>query len=226
MLNLQSSNLDNRLIFILLGLNMTIAHFCRLNYKYILKHNCDKLFLNEYQKRYKSFIEAAVYLNNQLENLNVLVNYAYEFIQNKSFNNQTNFPKFSVFKLMTLTWNREVLNKINRVEFVERLGNVYDSFLTKDLSKFLGIGSEQYNLTMTTKEESYLNSNHKNIELDLDNMSVISMISNSTNFMSNAESLRGSGMTGISDCNSIMKFKNNKLEEELKILSTKTLIEQ
>jgi len=54
------------------------------------------MFVNEYVKRYKSFVDTAIYMNDYLENLNVIVNYVYDILW-KGF---PSFPKFSILRFM------------------------------------------------------------------------------------------------------------------------------
>jgi len=67
-------------------------------------------FLNEYIKRYRSFIDAALYLNDKFENFNVLINYLYENLSPNE--NNDNLPKFSILRLMLGIWDKEVLSKL------------------------------------------------------------------------------------------------------------------
>ena len=58
---------DNRTLFILNCILLSITHFCKLSYYCIKKYvNNDQAFFNEYIKRYNSFIESAIYLNDQI----------------------------------------------------------------------------------------------------------------------------------------------------------------
>jgi hypothetical protein len=75
-------------------------------------------------------------MNDFLENLNVIINYCYEY-----FNpNVEHYPKFSVLRMMITIWNREVLFKLkdnfenNLV--VENLLKVYEKYLKKTINDF------------------------------------------------------------------------------------------
>lgn len=76
------------------------------------QNTSDQLFLSEYLKRYKSFFDAAIHINEEMENLNVLVNYLYE----NSFQHYPSTPKFSIYRLMVVIWNREVLHPLLKSE--------------------------------------------------------------------------------------------------------------
>ena len=129
---------DNTILFILGSILLSVTHFCKLSYNYIKKYVKNyKAFLNEYTKRYKSYIESAIYLNDYLENLNVIVNLLYEMKV------CLNFPKFSVFKMMIISWNREVLDNFNKFNiFSENLLTISDDYYKIQFQKIL----KPYNL--------------------------------------------------------------------------------
>lgn len=109
----QLSNESNQLFSILKCLCMTLMFYCQYTMMY-LYHTYNipsnpNILLNEYLKRYKNYVETAIELNNQLENVNVFVNYLYESF----FPNYPTFPKFSVFRMSMLIWNNEMTNLID-----------------------------------------------------------------------------------------------------------------
>lgn len=133
----------------------------------------DQLFLNEYLKRYKSYIDCSIYMNDYLENFNVLVNYAYELSNTKSKLHV--FPKFSILRLMILTWNKEVLNKISTENNLlsQKIVNLYSSYLLKDLNKIA---------MPTYGDSSFLKvSGYNQEDADFDDLSVYSMSTNYSN---------------------------------------------
>ena len=86
-----------RILFALNCLSLSITHFCKISFSYLFKYiNDDNMFVNEYVKRYKSFVDTAIYMNDYLENLNVIVNYVYDILW-KGF---PSFPKFSILRFM------------------------------------------------------------------------------------------------------------------------------
>jgi hypothetical protein len=95
---------DNGVLSFFTTFIFSVTYFCKLTFKIILSSSSDDSnFLNEYIKRvqfdliqHKSYTDTAIYLNDYLENFNVVVNYLYE----NSFKNYPDFPKFSVFRLM------------------------------------------------------------------------------------------------------------------------------
>lgn len=102
----QKLSSSNYLLTVLLQILNQITHFCSVSCNYIKKYDCDNsYFLNEYLKRYKSFVDVAVHLNDELENLNVAVNLIYE----RLFVNTVNLPKFSIYQLFLTLWFRNVL---------------------------------------------------------------------------------------------------------------------
>jgi hypothetical protein len=130
-LQVQNSNTDNRLLFILNNLNLSLTHFCQLSFNYINKYeNYDHAFINEYTKRYRSYVDTAMYLNDYLENLNVLVNCVYD-VNEQIY---TTLPKFSVMRFMMTTWNREVFGKLDGV-YSDRLANISEIYFNKEFMK-------------------------------------------------------------------------------------------
>jgi hypothetical protein len=156
--DLKNNKNDNRLLFILNNLNLSITHFCQLSYNYIHEvGKNDQIFINEYTKRYRSYVEAAIYLNDYLENLNVLVNYVYE--TNEQI--YTTLPKFSVMRLMMTTWNREVYNKLGKT-YAEKLSNLYEVYFSRELKGMGDIGlvtdnfcDESFSFCKTPEEFRY-----------------------------------------------------------------------
>lgn len=102
---LQEDKSSNRLLFIINSIYLTIVHFCKtsrelIKYSYSLSeyHKKPEIFVDEYLKRYKAFIDVSIYLNDYLENLNVIMNYTYEYF----WENYQTFPKFSILRLMVI----------------------------------------------------------------------------------------------------------------------------
>jgi hypothetical protein len=99
----------------------------------------DLLIMNEYIKRYKAYVDSSISMNQYLENLNVIINYVYDFTfsSRECKMNKEGAPKFSIFRMMIGLWNNEVFEKINsRISFAERITNIYENYLTKEFNKF------------------------------------------------------------------------------------------
>lgn len=94
----QASFRKNRVLYVVYSMILTVTHFCRTTFNILLSNRQVKahIFLNEYSKRFRSYIEFAAHINEQLENINVLVNYAYDSVFNEK---EQIFPKFSVLRL-------------------------------------------------------------------------------------------------------------------------------
>ena len=112
---------SNHILSLLNSIVLTLTFFCKLSYRYIIKyqHN-DRLFIDCFIKRYKSYVEACTYLNKTLENLNVLVNYLYETL----FKDHPNNPKFSIYRLMIVIWHREVTTPLTDLNIEKNLVNM------------------------------------------------------------------------------------------------------
>lgn len=93
----QESFAHNKLIYLTHSLILTITHFCRTvrNLILIYKHQKDIQFVNEYLRRYRAFIDYAIYLNGRLQNINAAINICYELLFNK-----VQIPKFSILRML------------------------------------------------------------------------------------------------------------------------------
>lgn len=88
---------SNHILSLLNSIVLTITFFCKLSFNFINKFShVEPLFLDCYVKKYKSYLEAAIKINQISENLNVIVNYLYETIHKDYPKN----PKFSMYRLM------------------------------------------------------------------------------------------------------------------------------
>jgi hypothetical protein len=146
---------QNPLNLIINSIFTKISIFCKFSYEYIKKyqnHNnnnnttqnsnssdnqneiLDQLLLDEYLKRSKSYFEAAKYLDEQLENLNVVVNYIYE----NEFKNYPCFPKFSFYRFMVIIWNKEVLTPLvnttnENLNILSKFQKMYKKYLESEI---------------------------------------------------------------------------------------------
>ena len=218
-------NNSNDLIFLLNSLFLTIIHFCKVTYLYIMIHqNNDILFLDEYNKRFKSYVEAAIHLNNYLENLNVIVNYCYDLLPlNRNIQNSGNLnqPKFSILRYMMITWNREVLDKINCKEndflILEKSMNIYENFLRKEILNFSCLNEEFLNNKESDSKESkeqehFIGGEYISI-YEFDNLS---MISGSTNYSNNVISSSNPFANSLTS-----SLSSSKMESSLNSLNSK-----
>lgn len=130
------------------------------------------MLLNEYLKRYKAYIDASTHLNEYLENFNVLINSVYEHLTQSV----TVYPKFSVFRLMIITWNREVLHKLEQDQLSGKIANLFDEILNQEAGQI---------------DESSFNPCH-DYELNGDCQNDVSINSISTNYSHNVNSLTSS----------------------------------
>ena len=141
----------NPLITLLITLYLTITFFCVFTYLEIVNYkNSEFLLLDNFIKRYKSFVDVAIYINNNLENLNVLVNLLYEKFLNgyKSLE-----PKFSIHRLMIILYNRIVINPLSE-NIIKTTSNIYDIYLKEELRKIDNENQINYSLS-STKDNSY-----------------------------------------------------------------------
>ena len=141
----------NPLITLLITLYLTISFFCVFTYLEIVNFkNSDFLLLDNFIKRYKSFVDGAIYINNNLENLNVLINLLYEKFLNGSKSLE---PKFSIYRLMIILYNRIVINPLSE-NIIKTTSNIYDIYLKEELRKIDNENQINYSLS-STKDNSY-----------------------------------------------------------------------
>ena len=129
---LQMNNDSDDILNVILLVIKTIHNFCEFSYSYIKKYKYDNvLFLNEYSKRYRHFVDIAIHINNYLENLNVIINYLYEHFFNIKYN-----PKFSFFRLFIKMWNKEVLKNIECEEgLICKMRTILSKCINQDLNE-------------------------------------------------------------------------------------------
>jgi hypothetical protein len=130
---------SNHILSLLNSIILTLTYFCKLSLNYINKYqNKESLFLDSYIKRYKAYVEAAISLNENLENLNVIVNYLYQTL----YSDYPSNPKFSIYRLMIIIWHREVTSPLTDLKQKNNLLNIvlktFKSFLSAELNKAYG----------------------------------------------------------------------------------------
>lgn len=103
---------NNKLLYISYSIMLYITHFCQTTH-YLLSSlkASDEYIVKEYIRRYNSFIDFAINFNEQLENINVMLNYSYDYI----FKNRPLFVKFSFLRMFIIIWNNEVLLKLTDI---------------------------------------------------------------------------------------------------------------
>lgn len=136
LVNKMVQNEDNPLFFVINCICLTMTFYCQyaMNYLFLSFNNQDTDILNEYIKIYKNYIDTAIGFNDYCENVNVAMNYCYEEI----WKDQLAFPKFSVFRLLVLTWNKELTNWLNKNDntMLRSLKNSLLAIVEKSLNEF------------------------------------------------------------------------------------------
>jgi hypothetical protein len=95
-------------------------------------------------------VDGAIYINNNLENLNVLINLLYEKLLNGSKSLE---PKFSIYRLMIILYNRIVINPLSE-NIIKTTSNIYDIYLKEELRK-IDKENQINNSLSSTKDNSY-----------------------------------------------------------------------
>ena len=155
----------NPLITLLLTFYLSITFFCMFTYLEIINSkNSDFLLLDNFIKRYKSFVDGSIYINNNLENLNVIINLIYE----KLFNGSESIePKFSIYRLMLILYNRLVINpftdETQNNNIIKITSNIYDIYLKEELRKIdLENNKMQFNKSINQILRNSLSSTNDN----------------------------------------------------------------
>lgn len=131
----QEFNCNNKLLFLIHSLILSITHFCKTTYYMIYnnKNSNSFIFLNEYIKRYKSYVDFATYMNTKLENINVSINYLYDYF----YKYRDGYAKFTILRMFVsliilliklnilfiyncafikmLIWNKEVTSRLKNL---------------------------------------------------------------------------------------------------------------
>ena len=152
----------NPLITLLITLYLSISFFCMFQYLEIINcKNYDFLLLDNFIKRYKSFVDGAININNNLENLNVIINLIYEELFNGSKSIE---PKFSIYRLMLILYNRIIINPLSdetqNKNIIKITSNIYDIYLKEELRKieYCNKNKSDFNNSLsTTKSSSFGN---------------------------------------------------------------------
>ena len=148
----------NPLITLLITLFLSISYFCMLTYLEIINQNSEILLLDNFIKRYKSFVDGAIHINNKLENLNVIINLIYEKLLNGS---QSLEPKFSIYRLMLILYNRIIINPLTdqtqNKNVIKITSNIYDIYLKKELRKIEDKNTRLSNSLSSTNDNSVSN---------------------------------------------------------------------
>lgn len=145
--NIDSTNKptnSNHILNFILWLYNTVKYFCTLNLFYIRKYGNDNIrFLHEYINRHTAFIEAALCLKENLENVNTLINLLY-----KSIFNTENKNIFSIYKFIVNIWYKEVYLQING-DLMQKVyllipQYVSENFLSKKEENSMNIEDEDF----------------------------------------------------------------------------------
>ena len=154
-------------IFHLIQSQVTLT--CRLSHE-ILASKPDQLsFVHEYNKRWNGFVASAVKLDRVLEEFAEALNRAYENL----FQGHPIYPRFSIYRMMTLTWRREVFNKVQGELLLS-----FSTILKSHLQSYQEVGlQKKNNLSRRKSKESDLNSsNSPPLEISAEEPKLLTMV--------------------------------------------------
>lgn len=94
----------NRVLYVVHSIILSVTHFCKTTFYNLnsLKYHGNNLLIRDYIKRYKAFVDYTTYFNEQMENLNIIINYLYDyFFKNKPIQVKFSFIRVfvSIFKI-------------------------------------------------------------------------------------------------------------------------------
>ena len=103
----------NRVLFTINSIILTVTHFCKTTFYilYNLKNQDNIVIITEYIRRYKAFVDYAIFFNEEMENFNVIVNYLYDYF----FKNKPIPSKFSLIRLF-VSYNNIITILDNNLE--------------------------------------------------------------------------------------------------------------
>lgn len=186
LVNKMLQNETNPLFFVINCICLTMTFYCQFAMNYLfLSFTKDSDILNEYIKIYKNYIDTAIGFNDYCENVNVGLNYCYEEI----WKDQLAFPKFSIFRLLILTWNRELTNRLNKND-TTMLGSLKNSLLSI-VSKSLN----EFNEKAQIKSNCYVRQSK-----DIEECSIEESISTKYSSIFQSESINQLNPMSIDDC--------------------------
>ena len=120
---------SNHILNFMLWLYSTIKNFCTINLFYIRKYiNEEDRFLHEYVNRHIAFVEASLCLKENLENVNIAINYIYKSI----FGTENKNARFSMYKFLINIWYKEVFLSLNEI-LIHKIKHLIPRFITETL---------------------------------------------------------------------------------------------
>lgn len=117
-------------------LTNTLIHFCRLVSEFLDSLDNTYDLLAEYVSRWKTYVCSMIEIEKACETFTHLFNKAYETV----FEGYPSFPKFSIWRLMTKIWMKEVYEKAGisqnlNVAFLQILSNVREKNIKDSLGE-------------------------------------------------------------------------------------------
>lgn len=162
------------LFFVVRCICFTITFYCQYSLNYINStFTKDTDILREYIKIYKNYIDTAIGMNDYCENINVAMNYCYETLCKDNLST----PKFSIFRLFVLIWNKELSTQLNN----------HQSMLTRckqSIISLFSISINEFTDTLELKVKGDSNNISNKFKDNYDNISSIGE-SFSTKYISN-----------------------------------------
>ena len=137
--NQSKNNTNKNSVIILLELiYISICYFCILTFIEIVQNKEQSfLYLDNFIKRYKSYVDAAILINKKMENYNVIINLLYDKYCN--INNKKIFPKFSIYRLMMILYYRIIINPLLDEKFNKNIYKIivklYKIYYKEELRK-------------------------------------------------------------------------------------------
>ena len=128
----------NRIIYFILWSNYCFIMYTIYIYETIIRFEGEKdetEFLNQFSKNYSDYINTALLVNSNFQNINIIINYLNEYLIGNSQENKTgekNKEKFSLYDLYLKIYQKQIFEKL-----VKKTNSKTSFLLRKILEEFL-----------------------------------------------------------------------------------------
>lgn len=169
----------------------SIVHYCGILHRYLTSLDDIYLIVSEYTARWKAYVCSMLELEKTFTTFTELLNTHYETI----FEGYPSFPKFSIWRLMTKIWMKEVYEKSNlnlclNESFIKLFNNHREINVKKTFNNnFSTVNMNEENITELPKS-LYVDLTMKEKQQNYEQNSEFTDNSFSTNFKTDSDSER------------------------------------
>jgi len=171
----------------------SVVHYCEILHRYLTSLDDIYLIVSEYTARWKTYVCSMLELEKTFTTFTELLNTHYEQI----FEGYPSFPKFSIWRLMTKIWMREVYEKSNlnlclNESFLKLFSNHREMNVKKTFNNNFSTTNMNEEIITELPKSLYvdLNMKEKQQSYNSEQVSELNENSFSTNSKTNSESER------------------------------------